>query len=670
MIKPQYKVKTIKNIHIPMRDGTLLAADLFLPDSEGRFPAALEYYPYRKDDLIGSIVQPGHHYLAQRGIVGILLDIRGTGASEGYTTDEYLPIEQQDGYDAIEWISKQEWCNGNVGMFGISYGGYTSLMVAMKQPPSLKAIVPICATDDRYTEGDQYRGGAKRGLMADGFYGPWMVAMNSLPPYPEIVGEKWAEIWEKHLDKNQPWALNWIEKQSDGPYWQDALGRKYHKIKCPMFAITGWMDYFPNAMTRLYANLKVPKKLLIGPWAHGLPDHAIPGPNIDYLNEMVRWFSYWLNDEDTGIMDEPPVTVFVQNYSRPNRLRDFTKGFWRNENSWPPKRMKELPLYIEKSELVQTIPGDIGPDSYEHNPVTGSWASGPWPYSQLIRYVFPGDQRHEDALGLVYDTPVLKDDCEILGRPKAVLFVSSTAEVTFFVAKLCDVAPDGISAQVTKGVLNATRRKSMEHPEPLEPGKIYEITLDLDETSWIFEKGHKIRLSLCSSDWPEIWPSPKKAINTLYKGNSYPSRLVLPVVSEQKPKIPGPKFMLPSTPVGKAVFSMPQSNMEIRQNIYNETMEIHASRINKIELPDNIGVFSDTLETKGIASMKDPADVNITSTDTLRIERKDFIVESKAMSVTTSTEETFNQVIDLEVRLNDMLHLSRRWMKTVPRNLI
>jgi uncharacterized protein len=331
----RYNVRWVKNVMIPMRDGKRLAADLFLPDAEGKFPAVLEYIPYRKDDRTA----PGHsihHYFAQRGIAGVRLDIRGTGASEGHVVDEYPPLEHQDGYDAIGWLSEQGWSNGNVGMWGISYGGYTSIQVALTQPPALKAIAPMYATDDRYADGDQYRGGAKRGLLSTGTYPCAMVGMNALPPYPEYSGEDWLQIWEEHLQKNAPYLLEWLDKQTDGPYWQECVGRRYDQIVCPTYAIGGWMDHFVNAMVRLYANLKVPKKLLMGPWPHQTPDVAMPGPNIDFARELVRWFAYWLEGRQTGIMEEPPVAVYVQQYSPPSRVRKTTRGYWRYERSGRP----------------------------------------------------------------------------------------------------------------------------------------------------------------------------------------------------------------------------------------------------------------------------------------------------------------------------------------------
>src|SRR5262245_62072445 len=222
ILPPKYKVRVEKFVQVPVRDGVKLAATLIRPDAEGKFPAIVEYIPYRKDDVTYGI-NDAHHYFAERGFVGVRLDVRGTGSSEGVNTDEYMPVEQTDGFDAIEWLAKQPWCNGKVGMFGTSYGGFTCVQVAMHRPPSLKAIAPMYATDDRYTDDCHYTpGGSMRMYYDVGTYGNAMVAMNALPPYPEFAGERWADLWKQRLEENDPYLLTWMKQQVDGPYWRAA----------------------------------------------------------------------------------------------------------------------------------------------------------------------------------------------------------------------------------------------------------------------------------------------------------------------------------------------------------------------------------------------------------------------------------------------------------------
>lgn len=228
-----------------MRDGVRLSASLFMPvDGEGRsegpFPAILEYLPYRKDDHTAPRWNT-HHYFAQRGYVGVRLDVRGTGSSEGIAEDEYTTREQEDGYDAIEWLAGQPWSNGKVGMWGTSYGGFNCIQVATHRPPSLAAIAPHAATDDRYNDDMHYSGGCLT-CLEQLEYPLMMVAMNAVPPHPDILGERWEEVWREHLE-NPPWLMQWFEHQRDDGYWANgSLKADYSRIACPVLMLGGWND--------------------------------------------------------------------------------------------------------------------------------------------------------------------------------------------------------------------------------------------------------------------------------------------------------------------------------------------------------------------------------------------------------------------------------------------
>ena len=215
-------VRLLKNVMIPMRDGVRLAADLYMPAGErssrgwDRFSVVMDYIPYRKDEVYLAAF-PHYTYLPRRGYVVARVDIRGTGASEGVNVDEYTLQEQQDGYDAIEWLAAQPWCDGHVNMMGISYGGFTALQVASHGPPHLTSIIPVDFTDDRYTDDCHYRGGLVRKYYDIGWYGGRMIAWGAMPPYPDWSGDEWARVWEQHLAHNEPYLLKWYNHQTDGP---------------------------------------------------------------------------------------------------------------------------------------------------------------------------------------------------------------------------------------------------------------------------------------------------------------------------------------------------------------------------------------------------------------------------------------------------------------------
>jgi hypothetical protein len=281
-----------------------------------------------------------------------------------------------------------------------------------------------------------------------------------------------------------------------------------------------------------------------------------------------------------------------------------------------------------------------------------------------------GDQRLDDALSLTYDSEPLDRDIEILGWPHSVLFVSSSADVAFFVVRLEDVSPDGTSALVTKGILNATRRENVQTVKPMIQDEIYELNIQLDATSWIFEKGHKIRVAICSSDFPDIWPSPKEAFNTIHRDAKHPSRITLPTLPKQTPELPKPNYRPPPGYPVTAETKQLTRVWNIIQDVYDKKVKIYSYTENVIVPADKIATIHLESINEGTASSVNPWEVSFKSTDTKRIERSDMTVEAKQTAVITSTKTDFHQVIDLEVTFNGLPHLNRKWMMSVPRNYL
>jgi len=524
---PQDGVIFVKNVMVPMSDGTHLAMDLHVPECANwettPRPLLLEYIPYRKDD--SAPCTPYQNDFATHGYIGARLDCRGTGSSEGVNTDEYTEQEQLDVVEAIDWIAGQPWSTGKIGMIGASYGGFTCVQVAAHRPEHLTTIIPIYFTDDRYTDDCHYRGGAWRCYYDIGAYGISMVGMNAMPPYPEYSGERWADVWEQHLENNTPYILEWLGHQTDGPYWRPGSIRgRYEDVKCSVFMIGGWRDGYPNPPLRCFEHLTAPRRMPIGPWNHSRPNVAVPGPRIDYIAEVVRWCDHWLKGEDNGVMDRPPIEVYVQSYDEPNADCLGTSGYWRVEQELVPEGSSELSLSLMGGGRlsVDGVSGD-GIDTYDYRPTVGI-AGGLW--SGGVPFGLPSDQRVDEIHSVNYTSDPLDDPIEIFGRPKLKLFASSTAPVMCFVGRLCDVAPDGSSALVCTGVLNATRRDSLEYPEPMREGEVYE----LDATAWRFRPGHRIRLSICSADFPNLWPTPYNGTNEIHRGGERESRLIFPAV--------------------------------------------------------------------------------------------------------------------------------------------
>ena len=660
------EVKVVKNVLVPMRDGVRLAADLYVPDPEpgGPLPVVMEYIPYRKDEVV-----PGARFyydLPRHGYVVARVDIRGTGASEGVNTDEYVLQEQLDGYDAIEWLAAQPFCDGNVNMMGISYGGFTSLQVATHAPPHLRTIVPMYFTDDRYTDDCHYRGGLLRKYYDIGHYGNFMIAYNVLPPYPEFSGGDWATIWEEHIERNEPYLLKWLAHQTDGPYWRHGSVRGIaDRIRCPVFMIGGWRDGYPNPPLRLYQALQVPKKVLVGPWNHAVPDVAIPGPRIDHLHEVVRWLDHWCKGKETGIMDEPPVVLFVQHAEKPVVDRLDAAGEWRAETDWPAPGAGERTLYLGGGNALADGPGADGDHSFEYVPTVGVTA-GLW--SGGLQFGLPGDQRADEAFSLLYTSPPLEADLHVVGRPRAVLYVSSTASVIGFAASLSDVAPDGTSHLVAKGMLNATRRSSLADPEPLVPGETVELAVEIDTTAWRFERGHRIRLAVASADWPNVWPTPEPATNRVYGGESRPSRLVLPTVPAQGSATP-PSF-LPSPVAMERHTDRPTPPVwEVVHDVLTgrETVRIHEESEERVNETTVVG--REYLLTAQ-CDPADPASASAHGRHLSRIRRPNAVVEGRSDVLVQASATHFHVTIDLELSVNGAPHHSRRWVESVPRVLL
>ena len=434
------------NVFIPMPDGVRLAATLYLPETSGPWPALLEAYPYRKDDL--SVWPREYRRFRDEGDYAVCrLDVRGTGTSEGVAVDEYPPTEVEDLAEVIAWLAKQDWCTGSVGMYGSSYSGFNTIQTAMRQPPALKAIVPIYATDDRYTDDIHFGGGVRKAIEFG--YPLFMVSMNALPPVPSLAGDDWRERWIRRIDELVPWFGS-IEEQNDGPFWrQGSLRPDYDRIAVPTMLVAGWHDVYRTAMLRTYEHLRVPKRLLMGPWCHMLPGDSIPGPRIDLVPEMIRWWDRWLRGVDNGVDREPPITVYVQRSATPEPDLAEVPGEWRFETEWPPARRRDLVLELTAAagngETLR-VRGDVGTAAH----IRGSY---PPPYG------LPLDQRPDEVHSLVFDWPV-EEALEILGSPVLEARVRSSAPVAYLSAKLCEVLPDGTSALVSRGLLNLTHRDS------------------------------------------------------------------------------------------------------------------------------------------------------------------------------------------------------------------
>jgi hypothetical protein len=523
---PQYGVR-LEKTWIPMKDGVRLAATLYMPahpKAGEHFPALLEYLPYRKDDDEARRDYGTHTYFARRGYVGARVDIRGFGESEGTPPDrEYSAQEQQDGDEVIAWLARQPWSNGKVGMLGISWGGFNSIQMALRKPPALKAILAVAATEELFKEDvhyidgifhvdefeltmdlDQGRSGAPDFSLDESVIGP---RMNS-----------------------PPWSLIYMKHQRDGAFWRAPL-RPIETLEVPAFLIGGLQDGYRDSIPRMLEKVKkAPLKAWIGPWNHGFPNGSDYGPMYEWRDQAVRWFDYWLKGRDTGVLNDPRMIIYQQHWHPPEPQPQDLPGEWRAE-TWPPAGLAPMTLYLQPDHRLSAEQSASGRDQLRYTPSVGVEAGFWW--GELLT-----DQRPVDAFSLTYDSEVLTDDTAILGLPRVSLQVAADAPLADWFVRLSDVAPDGRVTMVTGAGINGAQRDSMAKPEDLVPGQTYSLSLDLHLASWVFPKGHRIRIALSNALWPMNWPTPYPMTTAVMLGGDSASRIVLPRVPLHGPAAP------------------------------------------------------------------------------------------------------------------------------------
>jgi uncharacterized protein len=521
----------LDHVVIPMPDGVHLAARLWIPSGAEAdpVPAILEYIPYRKNDLYAVRDQARFSYLAAHGYAGVRLDVRGSGDSEGVLTDEYVRQEQDDALAAIAWIAAQPWCNGAVGMIGKSWGGFNGLQVAARRPPALRAVVSLYSTDDRYADDAHYMGGCLlTGQMLG--WGTNMAMCSTMPPDPRSVGERWMQMWQERLEAFHPQVDTWLRHQRRDEYWKHgSVCENFADITCAVYAVGGWCDGYRDAVLRLMAGLDCPRKGLIGPWSHQYPmDDFEPGPHIGFLQEVIRFFDHFMKGEDTGIMDEPALRVFLQDSVPPATHYPERPGRWAAEPSWPSPGIATRRFYLNDGELSSAPSSASRPASWAGLQTVGQDA-GAW-CAFGNRLDAPPDQRSEDGMSLSFTSAPLESDLVILGNPAAHLELCTDQPNALVVVRLCDVAPDGASTLITRGLLNLTHADSHEHPEPLEPGKRFAADVKLQSTGQVVPAGHRIRVAVSPTYFPWAWPSPAPVVLSLFRGASF---LDLPLRPDQ-----------------------------------------------------------------------------------------------------------------------------------------
>ena len=510
------KIIVDENLGIILSDGCRLSARTWIPENAHEFPvpAILEYLPYRKRDGTIARDELTHPYFAKRGYASIRVDIRGNGDSQGIMLDEYTSQELNDAVEVINWLAKQPWCSGTVGMMGISWGGFNSLQVAALQPKPLKAIITLCSTVDRYADDIHYKGGC---LLNENLgWGSTMWAYSSRPPDPALVGQAWRKMWQERLEAEPFLPIEWLKHQRRDNYWKHgSVCEDFSKIKAATLAIGGWGDGYKNTVSHLVENLSCPVKGIVGPWIHKYPHFAVPGPRIDFLHEALRWWDRWLKNEKTDVENDPAYTVYLMDGVEPKSSYDYRKGQWVSFDQWPAQLPiktlnlnKDFGLRKQKENVRKIIssPQTCGLDGGEYCAI--------WLGPDL-----PGDQRIDDVNSATFTTEELTKQIDIVGAPRVKLKLRPTTSTAQISVRLNHIHPTGASTRITYGVFNLGYVDGFDNPRKLRKGETISIEFNLDQIAYSVSKGHKIRLSISNAYWPLLWPTPEKGAIEVIAGS-------------------------------------------------------------------------------------------------------------------------------------------------------
>jgi putative CocE/NonD family hydrolase len=677
----EHSVEESRNVWIPMADGTRLAARIWLPKAahDTPVPAILEYIPYRKTDRTSARDAVNHAFFAGNGYASLRVDLRGSGDSDGVLTDEYLEQELVDGEATLAWIAEQSWCNGRVGMIGISWGGFNGLQLAARRPPELAAVITVCSTDDRYADDVHFMGGC---MLGDNLsWASYMFAINTLPPHLEHVGEDWRAQWHERLEYSGLWLDTWLRHQHRDDYWKHgSICEDFDAVQVPILAVSGWADGYSNAVFRLVEHLDSPVRGLVGPWSHTYPHMGRPGPAIGFLDECVRWWDHWLKGEDRGVDNDPALRAWMQDSVPPTTRYKERPGRWVGEASWPPAHDEAQVWDLTPGGLIPSsspssttsAPPDAAADGEALSicsPLSTGLFAGKW-CSYSAGPDLPHDQRQEDGGALVFDTEPLEEAVEILGMVELDLTLSSDEPVALIAARLSDIDPKGKATRVTYGLLNLTHRDGHEHPEALEPGRRYRVRVQLNNVAQRFPAGHRIRLALSTSYWPLAWPPPREVTLDIVPAGS---RLRMPVRRPRPEDDALRPFAPPSGAAPATVTRLEPAhhNWLVTRDLENDVSTLTVVKDEGRVLYEDVDLEVFETTTEWYSSCSDEfGSVRGEVVTEIGVQRGDWQLRTRTRTVLTSTETHFHLRAELDAFEGDIRVHSHNWDRKIPRRLV
>jgi predicted acyl esterase len=493
-------------------------------------------------------------------------------------------------------------------------------------------------------------------------YAPQMNAFNFAPPDASLTGARWADIWAERLQGSAPWSLGYLRHLRQGAYWQSrSLAPGYDRVQCPVYLIEGWPDWYASAELRAFQHLQVPKKVLIGPWGHYYPDEkgAFPGPCLDARREYLKWFDHWLKGVDTGVMSEPPVTVFVRHWQTPSLLCIEDAGTWHSFSAWPPPHVAPADFFLSTDgRLTDAAEPGEGAEVCMLRASVGL-TTGRRGLGSTTPWAMPLDQRPDEACSVLFTTPPLPAPMQLLGEPVVTLYVSSSAPTAYFHVKICDVATDGTSRLITDGGLLASHRSSHERPTPLVPGEVVELTFPLKHCATVLAPGHRLRVAISNADFQNAWPTGTPASNRIHHGGRYRSSVRVPVAGAVRKPLAAPDFA-PSPQATPPAEAIPCAGYALRWDLVADTVTCELASADAVAT----GWGNRSSYT---VSNRTPAHASIVSSYAYRAPHPTLDIRVDATCQTVSDAASYTHTAQIEIRVDGALHFRKSWTESVPR---
>lgn len=646
----------IKNSWLRMRDGVSLSVTYFIPDQKKTgetFPTLFELLPYRKEDFFSLRDYPLYSYFAQRGFLLARVDVRGTGSSQGAVPErEYSDQEMQDSLECISQIARHPLSNGNVGMWGISWGGFNAIQTMLLRPPELKAIIAVDASDDLYHDDIHFIDGI---LHIDSY----TIDVEGDVAFPQSPEYRLDDAYFRDRFDRFPWFLTYLKQQRDGDFWRSKSFRfQQNPAAVPTYLVGGLLDGYRDSIPRMLEKLSVPVRAEIGPWPHSFPQEGSPGPNYEWRSTAVDWWNKWLVPSPSQAQEkkEADLTFFLRDSHLPDLDLIQTPGQWKTAQ-WPLKNAS-LQTYFLTQEHGLSPQKSQGVHALKYIPTSGTEIGNWW--GDLTEDVSGADQH-----SLVYDSAVLEREVVVLGIPQVELEVATDAKRTNWIVRLEDVHPNGKVSLVTGGALNGSQRKNRLQPMDWIPGKKEETTVPMRFTTWTFPKGHRIRVAVSNAQFPMLWPTPYPMTTKVFLRNSH---LTLPAVSapfSSPPSLPEVEEF-EEKPGTKVLTEVEPSKATVIKDPVTHQVTVSWKGAYDFSIDDKI--FKNSVKTAYTANDLDPAHATFEGESLRILEWQGRTIRLFQTAKLRSDKDSFHVLFTRQISENGKTLRTKTLQETIPRD--